>query len=185
MCAVEYYTYDEYVTWEGNWEMIAGVPLAMAPAPMIEHQVIAGNVLYELKKSSDGCRQCLVFGEADWKVNDDTVVKPDVVLICNETNDAYMTKAPEIIVEVISKATAKRDEKTKFKLYQEEQVKYYVIVYPTDLKAKVYKLINGMYVKQGDFLTETYDFDDSECPASIDFGAVFEPIRRQRSSKNA
>jgi len=177
MCAVEYYTYDEYVTWEGNWEMIEGVPLAMAPAPMISHQVLAGNILFEFKKNIQSCKNCLVFGEADWKINDDTVVKPDVVLICNETNDAYMTKAPEIIVEVISKSTAKRDEKTKFKLYQEEQVKYYVIVYPSDLKAKVYKLVEGVYVKQGDFLNESYDFDESLCPVSVDFGAVFEAMR--------
>lgn len=177
MCAVEYYTYDEYVTWEGNWEMIEGVPLAMAPAPMINHQTLAYEIAFEFKKSSKKCKNCLVFGEADWKINDDTVVKPDVVLICNETNDAYMTKAPEIIVEVISKSTAKRDEKTKFKLYQDEQVKYYVIVYPSDLKAKIYKLVEGVYVKQGDFLTETYDFEESLCPVSVDFGAVFDTMK--------
>ena len=177
MCAVEYYTYDDYCQWKGDWELIAGVPLAMAPAPMINHQVIAGDILFELKSSMGACRECLVFGEADWKVNDDTIVKPDVVLICNETNDAYMTKAPEIIVEVISKSTAKRDEKTKFKLYEEEKVKYYIIVYPDDLKAKVYRLENGKYTKEGDFLTESYDFTEATCKASINFEKVFERFR--------
>jgi len=145
MCAVEYYTYEEYCQWEGRWEMIQGVPLAMAPAPMINHQAIAYEIAYELKSSSRDCKACVVLGEADWKVSDDTVLKPDVVLICNETNDAYMTKAPEIIVEVISKSTAKRDEVHKFKIYQEEKVKYYVIVYPDDLKAKVYRLDGKEY----------------------------------------
>ncbi len=41
MSAVEYYTYEDYCHWEGKWEMIWGVPLAMAPAPMIKHQSIA------------------------------------------------------------------------------------------------------------------------------------------------
>jgi Uma2 family endonuclease len=177
MCAIEYYSYEEYCQWEGNWELIKGVPLAMAPAPMITHQVIAANILFELKSSSRDCKKCLVFGEADWKVNDDTVVKPDVVLTCNETNNTYMTKAPEIIVEVISKSTAKRDEQTKFKLYEEEGVKYYVIVYPNDLKAKVYKLENGHYLKMGDFLTDSYTFEESSCKASVDFGVVFERFR--------
>ena len=136
MCAVEYYTYDEYTQWKGDWELIKGVPLAMAPAPMITHQAIAGNILFELKSSMDKCEECLVLGEANWKINDDTVVRPDVVLICNEPNDAYMTKAPEVIIEVISKSTAKRDEQIKFKLYEEERVKYYIIVYPDDCKAK-------------------------------------------------
>jgi len=178
MCAVEYYSYEEYSQWEGNWELIKGVPLAMSPAPMITHQAIAYEIAFELKSSSRECKQCIVFGEADWKVNDDTVVKPDVVLTCNETNDTYMTKAPEIIVEVISKSTAKRDEQTKFKLYEEEGVKYYIIVYPNDLKAKVYKLENGHYLKVADFLTESYTFEESTCKASVDFGAVFERFRK-------
>jgi len=178
MCAVEYYTYEEYCQWEGNWEIISGVPLAMAPAPMINHQAIAYQVAFELKSNLSDCTNCLVFGEADWKINDDTVVKPDVVLICNETHNAYMTKAPEIIVEVISPSTAKRDEKTKFKLYQEEKVKYYIIIYPTDLKAKVYRLNEqGLYTKEGDYLTEGYDFTHNACSASIDFGKVFEQFR--------
>jgi Uma2 family endonuclease len=88
-----------------------------------------------------------------------------------------MTKAPEIIVEVISKSTAKRDEKTKFKLYEEEKVQYYIIVYPKDLKAKIYRLENGKYTKEGDFLTERYDFEETTCKASINFNSVFERFR--------
>jgi len=177
MCAVEYYTYEDYCQWEGNWEMIYGVPLAMAPAPMINHQAIAYEIAYELKSSSRDCKKCLVLGEADWKVNDDTVLKPDVVLICNETNEAYMTKAPEIVVEVISKSTAKRDETHKFKIYEEEKVKYYVIVYPKDLKAKVYRLDGKEYTKEGDFSLETYNFEETICKASVNFGNVFERFR--------
>lgn len=177
MCAIEYYTYEDYCQWEGDWELIYGSPLAMAPAPMITHQAIAYEIVYELKATTRECKECLVFGEADWKINDDTIVKPDVVLICNETNEAYMTKAPEIIVEVISKSTAKRDEKTKFKLYEEEKVQYYIIVYPKDLKAKIYRLENGKYTKEGDFLTESYDFEETTCKASINFDSVFRRFR--------
>ena len=178
MSAVEYYTYEDYCQWEGNWEMIWGVPLSMAPAPMIKHQSIAYEIAYELKGTSRKCKECVVLGEADWKVNDDTVLKPDVVLICNETNEAYMTKAPEIIVEVISKSTAKRDEIHKFKIYEEEKVKYYVIVYPNDLKAKVYKLEGKEYTKEGDFSLETYDFEETTCNPSVNFANVFERFRK-------
>lgn len=178
MGAVEYYTYDEYCQWKGDWELIAGVPLSMAPAPMINHQAIVYEIAYELKSSSRDCKKCLVLGEADWKVSDDTVLKPDVVLICDETNEAYMTKSPEIIVEVISKSTAKRDEVHKFKIYEEEKVKYYVLVYPTDLKAKVYRLDNKEYTKEGDFLTESYTFEETTCKASINFDNVFKRFRK-------
>ena len=178
MCAVEYYSYEEYSLWKGDWELIKGIPLSMTPSHTISHQSIASEIAFELKNSFKDSKLCMVLGGADWKVSSDTVVKPDVVLTCNETNDTYMTKAPEIIVEVISKSTAKRDEQTKFKLYQEEGVKYYIIVYPKDLKAKVYKLENGRYLKVGDFLTESYTFNESSCKASVDFGAVFERFRK-------
>lgn len=178
MCAIEYYTYEDYCQWEGEWELIRGIPLAMAPAPMINHQIIASKIVTELTNSSEECEQCFVAHETDWKINDDTVVKPDVVLICNEPNNAYMTKAPEIIVEVISKSTAKRDEQTKFKLYEEEKVKYYIIVYPNDLKAKIYKLIDGKYSKEGDFSLEPYTFEETTCQASVNFERVFKQFRK-------
>jgi hypothetical protein len=33
-----HYTYDDYVQWEGNWEIINGIPYAMSPAPSKKHQ---------------------------------------------------------------------------------------------------------------------------------------------------
>lgn len=178
MCAIEYYTYDDYTKWEGKWELIRGIPLAMSPSPMINHQVIAGLIITQISNQIEECERCMVLGEEDWKLSDDTVLKPDVVMICDEPNDAYITKAPEIIVEVISKTTAKRDEKTKFEIYEKEKVKYYIIVYPDDLKAKVYRLIDGTYDKQGDFSKERYDFTDTLCPVSIDFEKVFKRFRK-------
>ena len=43
------YTYDDYVLWEGNWELIDGIPYAMSPAPTVTHQEINGNILVALK----------------------------------------------------------------------------------------------------------------------------------------
>ncbi len=112
------------------------------------------------------------------KISDDTILRPDVVLICDEPNEAYITKAPEIIVEVVSKSTAKNDEGYKFQEYEAEKVTYYVIVYPDDLYAKVYKLKEGKYDKQGDFSRETYDFEETLCKVSIDFERVFKRFRK-------
>jgi len=175
---IEYYTYDDYKTWEGEWELIDGVAYAMAPSPMITHQAISGEITFELISSVRKCKQCLVVIEQDWKLDELTVLKPDISLICNETNEAYITKSPLIVVEIISKSTAKRDEKYKFDLYKKEGVPYYVLVYPNALKAKIYKLVGSEYIKQGDFSLETYQFDDLACQASINFQAVFEKFRK-------
>jgi len=176
--AIEYYTYDDYKQWEGEWELIEGIAYAMAPSPMISHQAISSGISSELFTSTKKCKDCLVVVEQDWKIDEVTVLKPDIALICNETNLSHITKSPLIVVEVISKSTAKRDEKYKFEIYKDERVPYYVLVYPNDLKAKIYKLQENEYVKQGDFSLETYEFTDLECNASIDFEAVFEKFRK-------
>ncbi|CAA6826567.1 MAG: Unknown protein [uncultured Sulfurovum sp.] len=176
MGAIEYYSYSDYIQWEGNWELIDGYPLMMAPSPMINHQMLASFVLVELSNSLE-CEECIVIGEQDWKISDETIVKPDVVMICNETHDSYITKPPKVLVEVISKSTARRDEVTKFELYEKEKVPYYVIVYPNDLKAKVFKLKDGTYDKVGDFTNEVMYFDHLECKVTIDFKQVFKRFR--------
>ena len=181
MGAVEYlpsYTYADYKEWEGKWELYEGYPISMSPSPMINHQAIAFEIAYELRKNLEECKRCLVLGEEDWKITEDTILRPDVVLICDEPNDTYITKAPEIIVEVVSKSTARRDENYKFETYEKEKVKYYVIVYPDDLRAKVYKLKDSKYDKEGDFSTDGYEFEDTLCKAYVDFGKVFKRFRK-------
>lgn len=173
-----HYTYEDYKLWEGKWELFEGSPVSMSPAPMINHQAIAMEISFALKNSIGECDRCLILGEEDYKLSDDTVLRPDVVLICDEPHDAYITKAPEIIVEVISKSTSQRDENYKFDRYEKEKVKYYVLAYPDDLRAKVYKLVDGKYDKQGDFSKETYQFNETLCQASIDFDKVFKRFRK-------
>ena len=149
----------------------------MAPAPMIKHQRLASEIIYNLREQLEECTQCEVLGEIDYKVSDDTVLKPDIVLTCGETNESYLTKAPEIVVEIISKSTAKRDEKYKFEIYEKEKVNYYILVYPDDLRAKVYKLKDSKYDKEGDFSQERYNFEETTCNVSLDFERVFKRFR--------
>ena len=176
---IERYTYEDYKHWQGDWELIFGSPYAMAPSPMRIHQ----NIAYEIARvlgnelEKKGCKRCEVLGEFDYKISNDTVLRPDVVLTCNEINQHYLTKAPQIIVEVISPSTAKKDEEYKFGIYEFEKVKYYILVYPEDLKAKIFKIKDDKYTKVGDFTTESYDFEESECRVNLDFKKVFERFR--------
>ncbi len=176
----EHYDYDDYCQWEGRWELIEGIPLAMTPSPAIFHQAMATKIANELINSLGNCPQCMVMVEQDWKISEDTVLKPDVVMVCNEPGDKYLTKAPQIIAEVVSPSSARRDEVYKFEIYQQEQVPYYILLYPNDYKAKLYKLTKGKYQKQGDFFSESYRFDDLECTAAINFDAVFRQFRDKR-----
>ena len=174
------YTYDDYVLWEGDWELIDGFPAAMAPAPVRIHQNVAVELVYAMKRSLETlecAEDCLVSIENDWKVSYTTVVRPDIVLTCGDEGERYLTKAPKIVVEIVSPSSAKKDELIKYELYEKERVGYYVLVYPEDRKAKIYRHDGERFVKVGDFTNETYRFEGIDCPIKVDFSEVFGKLR--------
>ncbi|WP_456480054.1 Uma2 family endonuclease [Nautilia sp.] len=175
MCAIEYYTYEDYKKWEGRWELIDGIPLAMAPAPLPTHQFIAMELSFQLRKQLENCEECAVLGEVDYKIDEENVVRSDVVLTCEKLNKPFLSVAPEIIFEIVSKSSARRDEKFKFALYEKEKVRYYVLVYPEDQKAKIYKLTGKNYEKEGDIL-KNYEFKETKCKLSVDFEKIFQRL---------
>ena len=173
-----HYSYDDYRLWEGNWELMDGIAVAMSPAPMKKHQSLASNLIREIGNQLDNCELCEVLGEVDYKISEDTLLRPDVVLTCGETHEMHLIKAPEIVIEIISPSTAHRDENYKFDIYEREKVNYYIIIYPEELKAKVFKLDEKKYDKQGDFTTESYHFEETTCNINIDFEKVFKRFRK-------
>ncbi|MDD3060526.1 MAG: Uma2 family endonuclease [Sulfurimonas sp.] len=166
-----HYTYDDYKDWEGNdWEIIYGQAYCMSPTPMIEHQSVSVNIAWQLKNLFENCEKCKVLLPIDWKISDDTVVQPDNSVICHEPqHEAYITKAPKIIFEILSKSTAKKDKGLKFNLYEAEGVSYYIIVDTKEKIAKVYELKDGKYIKVCDASDETVTFIIKECNNTISF----------------
>ena len=175
--AIETYDYEDYKLWKGDWELIDGLPLAMSPSPMRDHQGISMAFSSALFDEVEDCEDCEVVYELDYLVDSENVLRPDIALICGEETD-YITKAPKIVVEIVSPSTAKRDEKVKFEIYEKEKVLYYILVYPKLLNAKIYKIENNKYQKQGDFTKEKYLFDELECKVELDFKKVFKKFKK-------
>jgi len=179
VAAILNYTYDDYFQWEGEWELIEGIPVSMAPAPVKIHQRLAAEMFMALNQDiHEDCSLCEVLYEVDWKVTEETVLRPDIVLSCDDEHEDYLVKAPKIIVEILSPSTARKDETVKFDIYETEGVQYYILVYPDDLKAKVYSLKEGKYIKVNDFTHEVLEFDDLECGMNLDFAKVFKKFRK-------
>ena len=168
------YTYDDYVQWEGDWELIYGVPYAMAPAPMIKHQSISNKIAWQLQNVLQECKVCQALLPIDWKIDDSTVVQPDNLIICHTPqNEAYIKKAPKVIFEILSKSTATVDKNLKYELYEKEGVSYYIIVDPSESIAKVYELKEGRYIKVCDAHEERVDFELNECKFTFDFEKIW------------
>ncbi len=167
---IPHYTYDDYKLWNGDWEIIYGVAYAMSPAPMIEYQSISSKIARYLDEALEKCHKYRSLLPVDWKISEDTIVQPDNLVICHEpTHKAYLTKAPKIIFEILSKSTASKDTNLKFKLYEEEGVNYYIIVNPDDKVAKVYSLKDGKYTKVCDATDERIMFTLNECSNNPEF----------------
>jgi Uma2 family endonuclease len=172
-----HYTYEDYCLWEGDWELISGIPYAMAPAPapIIRHQEINLNIGVELKLKLKNCKQCTVLPEVDWKIDDDTVVQPDNLVVCDlKHKGKYLSQVPSIIFEVLSPSTRSKDENLKFDLYQENGVKYYVLVDLQTSSAKTYELVDGHYVLQETFRDKIFSFDLVDCKFDFSFERVWD-----------
>src|SRR5215210_7076380 len=119
---IPHYTYDDWVYWEGCWELIEGVPISMSPAPMPEHQRVAAALRMELMLSlrKSKCKHCKAYDPLDYKISENTIFEPDVLLVCGPINKSYLDFPPALIIEVLSKATEEKDRGIKYDYYERE-----------------------------------------------------------------
>jgi len=171
--AIDAYTVQDYQQWQGDWELIHGQAVAMVPSPSFDHQRVSAAAFRQLDESLDDCPHCQAAFEVDVEFAQDTVVRPDVLVICYQPDADRLTRAPDLIFEVTSPRTARRDEIVKFDLYRAEGVSHYVLVYPEGKKAKVWRLVDGQYRKVGDFHDESHRFELSRCALDFDFGRLW------------
>jgi len=168
-----HYTIDDYLQWEGRWELIEGIPYAMTPSPGVRHQRISQIIAYQLERSLEGCPDCRALLPTDWRVTEDTVLQPDNMVICYRPVQPFLTKAPSLIFEVLSAASAEKDRRTKYAIYEREGVTYYVIVDPENEVAKVFRLHDGRYIKELDATEESYPFVLGTCRIVFDFSRIW------------
>jgi len=82
------YTIEDYRRWEGDWELIEGVPYAMAPSPLGRHQQIVGTLIHQFEEQLENCpEECFVYPELDWVIDQETVVRPDLMLVCRRISE--------------------------------------------------------------------------------------------------
>jgi Uma2 family endonuclease len=169
-----HYSCEDYARWEGDWELIEGLPFAMSPAPNIRHQSLSVAITWKLAQQLKNCPDCQVLHDVDWKISEDTVVQPDNLIICPKASGQYLTRAPQLIVEILSPSTAHKDRTLKFDLYEREGVRWYLIVNPTDNVAHIFERIEGKYRKITDATQEVFSFTITDtCQVELDFSELW------------
>lgn len=157
------YSYADYLTWrfKERVELIKGKIFSMSPAPKRRHQDISRELLLQiglfLRKE-----ECKIY-EAPFDVrlplnsNENeavhTVVQPDLCVVCDpkKLDENGCIGAPDLIVEILSKSSSKRDLQDKFELYQESGVREYWIVSPNDQIVDIFLLEGEKYQLKGKY----------------------------------
>jgi Uma2 family endonuclease len=160
------YTYREYREWDDTerWELIDGHAYNMTPAPSRVHQEICGELFRQFANFLTD-KACRVYSapfdvrlpegnEADDDIA--TVVQPDLSIVCDRTklDDKGCKGSPDLIVEVISPSTARKDLKEKLSLYEKSGVREYWIVDPAAKTVMVFHQKGSTMYGRPDIYTE-------------------------------
>jgi Uma2 family endonuclease len=144
---IPHYSIDDYRTWEGDWELWEGIAVAMKPSPFGKHQKLltrlAQRFLNAIERS--GCADCQVVVELDWIIDQETVVRPDLSIVCGADLDRFIEDTPVLIVEVLSDSTRHKDQTAKLKLYEMQGVRYYLLADPETNTSRGYELNDRRY----------------------------------------
>ena len=149
------YSYSDYLSWKFNErvELIRGRIRKMSPAPSWRHQDISKNT-FKIIDSFFEKEQCKVYYAPldvvlpiPSKKNNNTVVQPDVCVLCDlsKLDDHGIVGTPDLIVEILSRGNTKHDLDTKFELYQEAGLPEYWIISPMEKTIIIYTLQNGTF----------------------------------------
>ena len=148
------YTVVDYLNWPGDerWELIAGEVYNMSPAPTLKHQVIVGDFYSQLKQQLKG-KSCVPYvAPVDVVLSDDDVVQPDVLVVCDpaKITEKNIQGAPDLVVEVLSPATALKDMREKKLLYERSGVREYVVIDPLEEYVQRFYLQNDGHYGSSD-----------------------------------
>ena len=157
-----HYTYKDYRGWpdDERWELIDGVAYNMSPAPRVAHQEIAGRFYRKLSEFLDD-KACRVFlapvdvflRKVPLQLEDDidTIVQPDLLVVCDndKVKDTGIWGTPDLVVEILSPSTSRKDLNEKYNLYERSGVKEYWVVDPPGRWVQQYILgANGRYAPE-------------------------------------
>ena len=131
-------------------ELIDGVFYNMS-SPLNVHQLIAGEIYRViatyLRERKATCMPFIAPADVQLDCDDKTVVQPDVFVVCDRDKvpRTRIFGAPDLVIEVLSPSTRKKDITIKTQKYMNAGVREYWLVDPVRKKVLVYLFENHDY----------------------------------------
>ncbi len=167
------YTVEEYALWEGEWELWSGAPVAMSPSPGMVHQILAGRLSQRMTQALQdaGCRDCRAILDVDWRVDESSVFRPDLLVVCRHPLAAYVSQTPVFVSEILSDSTRQRDLLYKRAIYEQLGVEFYLIVDPNG-EITLLKLESDRYRNHDGSKLRL----EENCEIDLDLSGLFEAL---------
>ena len=162
-------------------ELIDGVLYDMA-APTALHQAVSGEIFAKfrdyIRESKGKCMTFISPIDVQLDCDDKTMVQPDVIILCDRTKlkSGRIFGAPDLVVEVLSKSTRKKDGIIKNTKYANAGVKEYWVVDPEKRRVIVYKHEDEIYVPAIYSFTDKIPVGIWENACEIDFSEIYDYI---------
>ncbi|MEO6001099.1 MAG: Uma2 family endonuclease [Chitinophagaceae bacterium] len=168
-----HYTYSDWETWEGQWELIDGIPHAMDPMPVPRHQQIATSLTAEFHFQLKNCKQCATYQPLEYRIADDMILQPEMLVVCGKIVKKYLDFPPALVAEILSPGTFLKDRHSKFSIYEAQGILFYLILSPENEEVEVYQLEDKAFVLKQKGRDFVYSFNFGDCKATIDFAEVW------------
>lgn len=131
-----------------RFEKFNGTIIMMSPARM-EHVVVTGNIYAEFHRYLKG-KKCIAFPDGLVYVLEKgkNEFVPDVSILCDRSklsDNGKVNGAPDLVVEVYSRSTAKFDRYDKMIVYEKAGVREYWIANPYIKSVEVFLLVDGKF----------------------------------------
>lgn len=167
------YTVDDYRLWAGDWELWDGTAVATTPSPIGQHARLVAELarVFGNAIEASGC-DVTVLAEIDWIVSRDTVLRPDITVVCGREPDRHVEATPALVVEILSESSRERDLTYKRSMYCDQGVGYYLIVDPVASTLDVLRLGNGAYESVSATDTLVLEICD-DCRLEVQTGRLF------------
>jgi Uma2 family endonuclease len=158
-------TYDDFVLFPDDGkrhELIDGEHY-VTPSPARKHQTISWNLTLLIGNYLRANPIGRAFAAPlDVVFSDFDVVEPDLLFISKARQDDILTAkhvrgAPDLVVEIGSPATRKRDETIKRRLYEKFGVSEYWVVDPELDSIHVYRRVDAVYTRVQELTLEQQD----------------------------
>ncbi len=171
-------TWNDYRTWpeEKRWQVIAGEPYAMTPAPATRHQLLVSRLTQKMGNFFDG-KTCQAYpAPTDLKLSEVDFVQPDLLVVCDpdQIKPTHVEGAPTLVIEILSPSTEQLDRGRKLDLYASAGVQEVWLVKPYPALIEILVLDSGTYRRAHAFTQD----DPFTCPSfpdlELDLQALFD-----------